>query len=133
MIKGIRHIGIIISDEEKSIDLYCKKLGFNFINKETLTGEFIERLAGVEKLTYIKLELGGQLLELYVEPHEYVEKYSHIALTVDDIDKLYKELEDYENIEFFSEPIEDTHRKNKVCFAFDNDSNIIEFVEELEK
>ena len=61
-----------------------------------------------------------------------VERFSHIALTVDDLDKTYDDLIE-RKLEFFSPPVNAKDSKVRLCFCKDYDGNILELVEEPKK
>ena len=56
--------------------------------------------------------------------------YTHIALTVENIDKLYDKMSSCD-IEFTTKPLTSPDAKAKVTFCKDPDGNFIELVQEL--
>lgn len=133
MITNIRHYGISVKDEVKALHLYEDLLGFKIVKKDKEIENFVYKVLKIKHVTYIKLEKDGQLIELYIMPRDRERgKWNHIALTVDNIDNLYKELSD-EKIIFISEPTIDPSGTHKLCFCRDYDGNLIELVQELKE
>ena len=95
MIKGIGHVGILVSDLEEAVALYCDLFG-------------LERLTEVtdwpgEGMKNVLLKVGGQAFEL-MEPTDpqgglarFLERRGeglhHLNLEVDDVEGLAKSLE----------------------------------------
>jgi len=104
-IEGQHHIGITVSDLERSIEFYRDMLGMTLRSEGELTGERISKIVGVQG-THIKsayLAAGDLVLELfqYLEPAGGKQKASlrqidvghyHLAFLVDDIDDAYEKL-----------------------------------------
>uniref|UniRef100_A0A6M3KG34 Putative glyoxalase n=1 Tax=viral metagenome TaxID=1070528 RepID=A0A6M3KG34_9ZZZZ len=137
MIKNIRHFGIVVKDLDRGLYFYRDLLGLVEINRGTLTEKETEDYIQVsEKLIYVKLGIKNNLypcIELY-NFHKPIlnetSSHSHIALTVDNSEKIYEELLK-EGIGFANKPIFDRNKQNKVCFCKDFDQNILELVEEI--
>jgi catechol 2,3-dioxygenase-like lactoylglutathione lyase family enzyme len=144
MIENIRHTAIIVGDLIKSLKFYRDILELKFIVEKTIEGEDITQLLGFHypaKLTYIKLATKwySSLIELiyfhtpplyWVNPGSDFPKYHHIALTVDNLDKLIIKLKRH-NIKLLSEP--KVMYNCKLVFCRDFEGNLIELVEELKK
>ncbi|HUV93724.1 MAG TPA: VOC family protein [Anaerolineae bacterium] len=104
-IEGQHHIGITVSDLERSIEFYRDMLGMTLRSEGELTGERISKIVGLQG-THIKsayLAAGDLVLELfqYLEPAGGKQKASlrqidvghyHLAFLVDDIDDAYEKL-----------------------------------------
>lgn len=83
-IEGLAHIGFFVDDLDRSCEFYGKILGFT----ETVRWD-------VPGVRVALLSLGDCTLEMmqFTEKHEFFEgRYNHIALTVDDIEGVRKEL-----------------------------------------
>lgn len=154
MITNIRHSGIVTKDLNKALHFYVDLLGFQVIKEATEELEFGEKILNIPKtkLTYVKLLVGDPILygclthlnmiELYYMelPHRIGEVnkrlyksyggFNHIALTVDNIDKLYTKLRKAK-IKFYSKPTLDPSKTHKLCFCRDYDDNMLELCEEL--
>ena len=141
----MRHIGITVTDMEKSLELYRDYFGFDVVWDEIEKGDFIDSLSGnkdVEVRT-VKMKDGGdgmiELLYYYSHPktndnnltNSIIEiGCSHFALTVENLKKVYNELKDI-GLEFNSEPKFSPDGNVKVCFCRDFDGTLIELVEEV--
>lgn len=136
----IRHIGILVTNIDEAIKFYIDLLGFQIISVDILQGNYLQKLFGLpietNKITlrYIKLsDDNNHILELweFIEPKDIdFSSDAHIAITVNNIDNIYKKLKE-NNIEIVSEPILIPNTNTKVCFCYDLDKNIIELVEDL--
>jgi len=138
--KNLRHSAIIVSDINKARYFYEHLLGLHLIVQKTLSSQDIVELLGLEKqeieLTYYKLatDKGYSLVELYhfskIEQMLYNGiNFNHLAFTVDNVDKLYKDLKMHD-INVLSKP--KIMGTCKIFFARDFDRNMIELVEELD-
>ena len=143
MIKGFRHACILISDLNKSLKFYRDILGFKVSKVTTLKGKYPEAVLGIKgiRITYVKLYAPNQakktapILELHYwkNPKKIPKKtYNHISFTVEDIDYEYQRLRN-QGVKFISHPIKPPYRSSKLCFAYDPDGNLIEFIEGSEK
>lgn len=137
----MRHTGIYVNDLEKMKEFYCKNFGMT------------EIVHSVEQSLYIDTILKGQglCIELYklktkddgllelLEVKSKIEQLRnnrdvcslgqmHIALTVDDVDKMYNDLKQ-QGIELLSKPCLSQDGYAKVCFCKDPEGNYIELVE----
>ena len=139
----LRHIGITVTDMEKSLELYRDYFGFKVVWDEVEEGKFIDGLSDIEniKVRTVKMkdDSGGmvELLDYYSHPEQNTENLknkitkigcSHLALTVDKLDSVYNELKDMD-LEFNCEPKISKDGNVKVCFCRDFDGTLIELVE----
>lgn len=130
----LRHCGILCFDLELTSKLFKDVFGFKEIDRGVVMGDYAQNLFNLINfhLTWIKLKDKGSstLLELWkiknMLPIE-IRNFSHIAITVKNIDKIYNDLKE-RKIETLSKPI-----KNKdnirLFFFIDYDKNIFEVVE----
>lgn len=104
-ITGQHHVGITVSDIDKSIAFYRDVLGMKLESTSNMEGAFISNVVGVPGavLKGANLSSDGLLLELfqYVAPKGGKQKASlrqfdvghyHLAFLVDDIEDAYKTL-----------------------------------------
>ena len=139
----IRHTGIVVSDIDLAIQFYCDLLGFSVKVDQIESGKHIDRFLGLEstRVRTVKLSLGeGSMLELlsFLNPNALLSDhrglnslgYTHIALTVDDIDSLYVKLKNF-GCELLSKPQMSPDKKVKLCFCRDPEGNYLELVQEL--
>lgn len=144
---GIRHIGITVCDLEKMKSFYQNLLGFTIVKEALERGEYINnfyKMKGVEVIT-VKMKdsrNSGVLLELLQyksHPPGQAEEQprpvvlpgiSHYALTVKNIDEIYKQLIEA-GIVFNCVPQVSPDGKARISFCLDPENNLIELVEML--
>ena len=104
-ITGQHHVGITVSDIDRSVGFYRDVLGLKLQSQGEMSGEFISKVVGVPG-THIKsayLTAGGLTLELfqYVAPkggrqraslQQFDVGHYHLAFQVDDIEDAYRAL-----------------------------------------
>lgn len=151
MIGEITHVGVTVSDIERSISFYRDVLGLRLISSVTMEGKETDRLFAREhcvvKLAY--LSGSDQLLAPPIELIQFVgdgcvkeaadlhkTSISEICLRVDDIDAVYRTLRS-KNVEFLSEPqpfdfSKQGLGKSKAVYFKDPDGIILELMEYLE-
>jgi catechol 2,3-dioxygenase-like lactoylglutathione lyase family enzyme len=116
-------------------------LGLKVLKILTVKGKYPETILNIKgiKLTYVKMRSPRQpknnppVFELHYWQHPKispVKGYNHVSFTVEDLDYEYKRLSK-SGVKFISPPVKTPYTSTKVCFAYDPDSNLIEFVEEL--
>lgn len=99
MITHIRHTGLVVADLEAALRFWCDLLGFKVARRMDEAGQHIDAMMGLEgvQVTTVKLAApDGNLVELlYFHSHPdqpawigtpYSTGFTHIALTVDDLD-----------------------------------------------
>ena len=141
----LRHVGITVTDMKKSLELYKDYFGFEVVWDEIEEGKFIDGLSDIKniKVRTVKLKdsTGGmiELLQYHSHPEKNDENVinkitkigcSHFAITVEDLDKVYKELVDM-GLKFNCIPQTSPDGNAKVCFCRDFDGTLIELVEYL--
>ncbi len=142
--KGFRHVGIVVKDMEKALYFYRDLLGFKIVKKMQESGNYIDSVCGVKKISVITVKLSADdnnLIELlyFISP---VSKnnaakgltdvgFSHISCTVENIDATYDRLSKA-GIHFNSLPQVSSEGYAKVAFCLDPEGNFIELVEVLE-
>lgn len=143
MIRKTRHTGLVVRNLSESQRFY-EALGFVLWKREIEEGKFIETVVGIES---VKLETAkmhakdGSMIEL-LEYHSHPMKKekvnspsntlgcSHIAFTVDDIEKtcdLIKEL----GGSIVNNPATSPSGSVKVAYCHDIDGILLELVEEV--
>jgi catechol 2,3-dioxygenase-like lactoylglutathione lyase family enzyme len=147
MIQGIRHVGLVVTDIERSVRFYLDILGLKLVNRLIEEGHYIDTVVDINnvKLTWAKLQChDGSIIELiqYLS-HPDVSNInasypsnrhgcSHVALTVDDIKNIYERIIDA-GCMCNSQPQCSPDGKVKVMYCHDPDGIILEIVEELTK
>ena len=140
MIKDVRHMGIVVSDMEKSLKFYRDLLGLKVKSLVDEEGEFLDNMLAHEnvknKVAKLYAKNGNALVEL-IDSKSYGNKKdrdfftigaSHFALTVDDLDETY----DYlikNGVKFTASPQLTPDGFAKVTFCEDPDGTPIELVE----
>jgi catechol 2,3-dioxygenase-like lactoylglutathione lyase family enzyme len=141
MIKNFRHACVMVKDLKRSLRFYKDILGFKVFKVLAVEGAYPETVLGIKgiRLTYVKMWAPGQTkrqepvfeLHCWRRPRlPFVKGYNHISLTVDNMEREYKRLKGL-GVKFISVPIKAPHGYTKICFAYDPDKNLIEFVEEV--
>ena len=127
-----RHSGIVVDDLGESLSFYKDILGYTIVNDAEESGNFISTIFGLEnvKVRTVKMkpnEHSNSLIELLefkshrgdVNAEKNYILYrigpTHVALTVENLSKLYVKLLDA-NIEFISEPKISADGYAKVAF-----------------
>ena len=139
MVKNIRHSGIVVRDIIESYNFYVD-LGFMIESDEIEKGKFLDTILGIDgcEIRVMKMSCDNQMIELlgYQNPKSLDDKFrrinsigcSHLAMTVDDIESVYKKLTE-QGIEFINPP--ESNGKVKVAFCKDPNDVWLELVEEL--
>ena len=140
MIKDVRHIGIVVTDMEKSLKFYRDLLGLKVKSLEDEEGEFLDNMLAHEnvknKVAKLYTKNGNALIEL-IDSRSYANKKdrdfftigaSHFAFTVDDLEKTYDYLVK-NGVKFTAPPQQTPDRFAKVTFCEDPDGTPIELVE----
>ena len=142
MILNVRHTGLVVKDLNASLDFYTKKLGFTVKIQAHENKEFIDTILGLHDsdLTTVKLALKDgamiELLDFKADTNKIVNRQifdtgpTHIAFTVDDLDKIY-EIFSQDGIEFISKPKISPDGYAKVAFCSAPEGTYIELVELL--
>src|SRR3989344_967420 len=142
MIKAIRHTGIVVSDLDKSLHFYRDLLGFEIVKDKLESGNYIDSVLSLKNASVRTIKMkapDGNLIELlYFKSHPkkpentYITGLgcSHIAFTVDNVEKEYKRLLG-EGIKFNSSPEASPDGYAKVVFCRDPKGAWIELVEVL--
>ena len=143
MIKAIRHTGLVVPDLARAEHFWCDVLGFKIAKKMEESGPHIDAMMGLQgvKVTTVKLLApDNNLLELlYFHSHPdksswegtpYSTGFTHIALTVQDLDKTYLELQK-EGVTFFAPPQHSPDGCVKVIYCKTPEGILLELVENL--
>lgn len=142
--KSIRHFGIVVEDLEKSLHFYQDLLGLKTKRDMQEEGEFIDTILGLQnvKVHTVKMasENGDTLVELlHYTSHQGKKREgyeifdlgaSHLAFTVEDVDREYKNLQEH-GVRFTCLPQISPDGRAKVTFCFDPDGVPIELVQQL--
>lgn len=148
MIKEVMHIGITVSDMDKSIEFYKNVLGLRFTGEIIMQGKETDILFGRENSRARVCYLNGSD-KIYAPPVELIQFLDHtvendksnlfkasiseICFRVKDIDKFYQHLIN-NNVECLSEPQEfdftkEGFGKSKALYFKDPDGVILELMQ----
>jgi len=142
LIKEVRHIGIVVTNMENSLKFYRDQLGLKIIKDMDEQGNYLDNMLSLNDVRVRTVKLSANenttLVELLeFESHNdnkirnfYTIGTSHVAFTVDDIEKLYVDLSE-KNIKFNAIPQKSPDGLVKVTFCKDPDGTPIELVEML--
>ena len=100
MITAIRHVGLVVTDIEQSLKFWCDTMGFVVSRQMEESGLHIDAMMGLRDIRVTTAKLAapdGNLLEL-LQFHSHPDKtrwegmpystgFTHIALTVKDLDE----------------------------------------------
>ncbi len=144
-IRNIRHTGIVVSNLKRSLFFYHNLLGFKIKKRMIEKGKATDRLSNLKKvnLETIKMHIGktnGMIELLHFRSHKRINKdikynisrigISHFALTVNDLDKLYRNLK-RNKIKFVCKPMYSNDKSVKLTFCRAPEGTLIEMVQEL--
>jgi len=144
MIKAIRHVGIVVANLEKALSFWRDALGFSVIRQMEEAGPQIDSMMGLSgvHVTTVKLAAeDGSMVEL-LKFHSHPDKdtwtgtpfstgITHIALTVDDMDKIVRDMKNAD-VRFPADPQISLDGKVKVIYASAPDGVLLELVQHLD-
>jgi len=141
--QNIRHVGLVVSNLDKSLMFYRDLLGLKIQGTTSEEGDFISSITSIDnvKLNTIKLSADDnstriELIELLSEipttnnTQLSTKGFTHIALTVSNLDELYIKLQN-KGIKFTCKPKLSPNRKLKITFCRDFEGNFLELTQEL--
>lgn len=150
MLREVMHIGITVSDMDKSVDFYKNVLGLKYEGEILMDCEATQKLFAKDNCKARVAYLNGsdELLAPPIELIQFIEdckidksdlfktSISEICFRVDDIDKVYKDLSD-KGVEFLSEPqkfdfTQYGFGKSKAVYFKDPDGIILELMESID-
>lgn len=144
---NLRHVGIVTNNLNRSIKFYRDILGFKIIKKMNETGSNLSKVMGLKnvEVTTVKMKPpeGDTMVELlYWNNPKSKNKINclklnylgltHYAMTVKNIDKLYKVLKK-KGVKFINEPLMSEDKNVKLAFCKSPDGVYIEMVQMLKK
>jgi len=141
MLRGMRHTGFVVSDLERSLELYRDTLGLREVRRGEIKGEFISKVVNVPdahlRTAHLQHPDGGHLLELiqYVAPRGKRNEHAtqdvgtpHLALELEDLEAILPKLKQ-KGVSVPGEvlTVSEGERKGaKVAYARDPDGIILE-------
>ena len=138
MIKGLNHIGLGVSNMERSLEFYRDFLGMEVVMELDVTDDRIGRVIGIQnaKCKIVHLQLGDGVLELFEYSNPKGKNIAndtrqcdhgliHIGFEINDFHTHVERLKK-KNIQFMGEPVE--FRPNVwVVYFHGPDGEIVEF------
>ena len=142
MIKEVRHIGIVVKNIENSLKFYRDLLGLKIVRDMNEHGDHLDNMLSLDNVQVrtVKLSVNKnitliELLEFKSHNDNGVRNFytigaSHVAFTVENIEKLYQDLSK-KDIKFNAPPQKSPDGLVKVTFCKDPDGTPIELVQIL--
>jgi catechol 2,3-dioxygenase-like lactoylglutathione lyase family enzyme len=142
LIKEVRHVGIVVKNMESSLKFYRDLLGLKIVRDMAEHGNHLDNMLSLDEVQVRTVKLSAndnitliELLEFKSHNDNEVRNFytigaSHVAFTVQDIEKLYENLSE-KNIKFNAPPQKSPDGLVKVTFCKDPDGTPIELVEIL--
>lgn len=141
---GCNHVGIQVRDVEVSTAFYVEHLGFERVNRWSLSQPYLRQVVGYPTVTLevAMLTIPGSDLLLEILEYRDVERApvdpatanpgtAHFCLLVDDLDGLYADLRS-KGVDFVSEPETPTRGPNeggRIVYMKDPDGIRVELIE----
>jgi len=139
--KNIRHTGIVVTDMERSLEFYRDIMGLKPVIDFTEKGEFINTISNAKdvdvRMVKLIAEDGGMIELLHYVSHPQPERSenklyetgpTHVAFTVDDVDRIYTEWRG-KGVPCNSAPVVSPDGKAKLFFCQDPDGTFLEIVQ----
>ena len=137
-------MGIVVSNIDSALKFYCDVLGLHIQGKTHEKDDVISQLLDYKNVELKTIKLSADDNSTRIELLEFKNPkskklntislydigFTHIALTVENLDALYQRLKKY-NIEFNSPPIISPNGDLKVIFCRDLEGNFLELIEEI--
>lgn len=140
---ALRHVGIVVRDLGRSLKFYRDLLGFEELRSVEEEGEFLDAILGLRgaKVRTVKLRgAEGGIVELlaFRSPQMEISNSpplvrsgpTHIAVTVDNIERLYGSLKEA-GIECTTPPRTSPDGGARVTFCRDPDGTFVELVQAI--
>ena len=144
MLKGMRHVGIVVRDLDAMLGFYRDVLGLDLKADFREAGDFIDTVQGLSGVNVRMVKLAmcdGTLVELLNDTGHPVEALpqrrlcdpglTHFAVTVADVAQVHARWVEA-GLETMSAPVTSPDGKARLFFGRDPEGNLLELVEELE-
>ncbi len=144
MISTIRHVGLVVSDLDKALQFWCEAMGFVISRQMEEVGKHLDAMMGLNdvRVTTAKLaDPDGNLLELlcfasHLDKDQWIGQpystgFTHIALTVSDVDEMCLRLRNF-GLDIPRQPQYSPDGCVKVIYVRGPEGILIELVELLE-
>ena len=143
MKSGIRHIGIVVQDIQKSINFWRDHFNFSILLDQIEEGPFIEHLLNIPKVKIRTVKMKGQddsLIELlYFFEKQDVDQWqgnltstglTHLALNINNLNEKIKKLQSH-GFKLINQPRKSENGSVLVAFVEGPEGLLIELVEQI--
>ncbi len=150
MVKQIYHVGITVTDLERSVAFYKKVLGYSFLGEITMKGKetelLFQRQNCVARVGYLKGSDDEELPSVELiqfmndevkvdRPDLFKTSISELCFYTDDIEEVYENLKKH-NVECLSKPqpfdfTKEGFGKSLAFYFKDPDGNILEMMQKI--
>ena len=143
MKSGIRHVGIVVQDIQKSIYFWRDHFDFSIYLDQIEEGEFIEHLLNIPNVKVRTVKMKGQdnsLIELlYFFEKQDIDQWrgnltstglTHLALNVNNLNEKIKKLQSH-GFELINQPRKSENGSVMVAFIEGPEGLLIELVEQV--
>lgn len=140
---GIRHIGIVVQDIQKSINFWRDHFDFSILLDQIEEGSFIEHLLNIPKVKIRTVKMNGQdnsLIELlYFFEKQDVDQWrgnltstglTHLALNINNLNEKIKKLQ-ADGFKLINQPRKSENGSVLVAFVEGPEGLLIELVEQI--
>jgi len=142
----VRHIGLVCPNLKKSINFWCNELGFKIKKRMKEEGSTIDSLIGYKNVNLETVKISDQydnLIELLYfknSPRKkiswkgkpYSNGFTHLALTVKNVDSIYKRLKK-KGTKFNSQPKISKDGNVKLTYCRTPEGVYVELVQPVKK
>lgn len=145
MITEIRHTGLVVADLDNALSFWCDLLGLRVIKRLDESGPHIDAMMGLENVQMTTVKLAApdgnviELLHFHSHPDQpawtgapHSTGFTHVALTVDDLDAAYNKLAET-GIIFNAPPQQSPDGYARVTYCRGPEGILLELVEVLQK
>ena len=144
MTRAVRHVGIAVKKIDDILPFYRDLLGMKLVKRTDEPSAFVSRLLEIHGCRLVTVKLSTDEGKTLIELLEFASHHgndtalpeltgpgiTHIALTVRDLDGLYRKLTRAGTL-FISPPLKSPDGLARVAFCRDPAGNYLELVEEL--
>ena len=143
MKSGIRHIGIVVQDIQKSINFWLDHFDFSIYLDQIEEGEFIEHLLNIPNVKVRTVKMKGQdnsLIELlYFFEKQDIDQWrgnltstglTHLAVNINNLNEKIKKLQSH-GFELINQPRKSENGSVLVAFIKGPEGILIELVESV--
>jgi catechol 2,3-dioxygenase-like lactoylglutathione lyase family enzyme len=145
MAKALRHVGIVVSDLEKTLKIFLEYLDCKLVSRSRdIKGEYLNSLVGLDNVllhvAIVRTEDNSRIELLEYVSHRQQKKQnvksnsigvSHLALTVRNLRELFDNQSEFE-VRFLTSPLRSPDGFVKVAYVVVREECLLELVEVLD-